>query len=70
MYVKVLEKIPLEKIDGAKKILDEVKSEGYRHLVRYSGTENKLRLLVEGKEEKKAKELLNKLKEFFKSKLS
>jgi len=68
--VKVLEKIPLEKIDGAKKILDEVKNEGYRHLVRYSGTENKLRLLVEGKEEKKAKELLNKLKEFFKSKLS
>ena len=68
--VKVLEKIPLEKIDGAKKILDEVKNEGYRHLVRYSGTENKLRLLVEGKEEKKAKEFLNKLKEFFKSKLS
>jgi phosphoglucosamine mutase len=68
--INVSEKIPLEKIDGAKEILDEVKSKGYRHLVRYSGTENKLRLLVEGKEEKKAKEFLNKLKEFFKSKLS
>ena len=64
------EKKPLEKIKGAKEILDEVKSKGYRHLVRYSGTENKLRLLVEGKEEEKAKEFLSKLKEFFKSKLS
>jgi phosphoglucosamine mutase len=68
--INVSEKIPLEKIKGAKEILDEVKNEGYRHLVRYSGTENKLRLLIEGKEENKAKELLNKLKEFFKSKLS
>ena len=68
--INVSEKIPLEKIKGAKEILDEVKSKGYRHLVRYSGTENKLRLLVEGKEEEKAKEFLSKLKEFFKSKLS
>jgi phosphoglucosamine mutase len=68
--INVSEKTPLEKIEGAKEILDEIKNEGYRHLVRYSGTENKLRLLVEGKEEKKARELLNKLKEFFKSKLS
>ena len=67
MYLK---KYLLEKIKGAKEILDEVKSKGYRHLVRYSGTENKLRLLVEGKEEEKAKEFLSKLKEFFKSKLS
>jgi len=68
--INVSEKTPLEKIEGAKKILAEVENEGYRHLVRYSGTENKLRLLVEGKEEEKAKEFLNKLKEFFKSKLS
>jgi phosphoglucosamine mutase len=68
--INVSEKKPLEKIEGAKEILNEVKSEGYRHLVRYSGTENKLRLLVEGKEEEKAKEFLSKLKEFFKSKLS
>jgi len=68
--IKVSEKIPLEKIDGAKEMLDSVTKEGYRHLVRYSGTENKLRLLVEGNDNKKAKELLDKLVKFFKSKLS
>jgi len=68
--IKVSEKIPLEKIDGAKEILESVVKEGYRHLVRYSGTENKLRLLVEGSDNKKAKELLDNLVKFFKSKLS
>jgi len=68
--INVSEKIPLEKIEGAKEILKSIEKEGYRHLVRYSGTENKLRLLVEGKELKKAQELLDKLTKFFKSKLS
>ncbi|NPA87155.1 MAG: phosphoglucosamine mutase, partial [Epsilonproteobacteria bacterium] len=68
--INVSEKIPLEKIEGADEMLKSVEKEGYRHLVRYSGTENKLRLLVEGKEHKKAKELLEKLTNFFKSKLS
>ncbi len=67
--INVSEKIPFEKIEGAKEILKNVEKEGYRHLVRYSGTENKLRLLVEGKDIKKAKELLDKLTKFFKSKL-
>jgi phosphoglucosamine mutase len=66
----VSEKIPFEEIDGADTILQSVEKAGYRHLVRYSGTENKLRLLVEGKNEKEAKKLLNGLKEFFKSRLS
>jgi len=68
--IKVTEKIPLEKIDGVKEVLNSVEKEGYRHLVRYSGTENKLRLLVEGSDNKKAKELLDNLVKFFKSKLS
>ena len=68
--INVSEKIPFEKISGVKEILNEVEKQGYRHLVRYSGTENKLRLLVEGEDGKKAKELLNKLTQFFKSKLS
>ena len=68
--IVVSQKTPLEKIEGAKDILNEVTKQGYRHLVRYSGTENKLRLLVEGKDTKKAKELLDKLVNFFKSKLA
>jgi phosphoglucosamine mutase len=66
----VSSKPPINEIEGAQSVLKEVEKEGYRHLVRYSGTENKLRLLVEGENEKRAKELLNKLKEFFKSRLS
>ena len=68
--IAVSSKPPLDKIEGAEKILKDVENAGYRHLVRYSGTENKLRLLIEGENEKKAKELLEKLKEFFKNKLS
>jgi len=68
--IQVSEKIPLEKIKGLDELLKEIEKEGYRYLVRYSGTENKLRILIEGKDEKKAKELLNKLVKFLKSKLS
>ena len=68
--INVSEKIPLDKIEGARDLLKEIEKEGYRHLVRYSGTENKLRLLIEGEDLKKAKQLLNKITTFFKSKLS
>jgi phosphoglucosamine mutase len=68
--INVNEKIPFEDINGAKEILEKVKNEGYNHIVRYSGTENKLRLLVEGANKKKAQELLNNLVTFFKEKLS
>ena len=67
--INVNEKIPFDKIKGAKEILDEVSNAGYRHLVRYSGTENKLRLLVEGENKREANEYLEKLKNFFKAKL-
>ena len=68
--INVEEKIPFEKIEGAQGILDKVEKEGYNHIVRYSGTENKLRLLVEGSNKQKAQELLDELVKFFKAKLS
>ena len=54
--VKVREKIPFEKINGVAKLVAEaetdLKSQGGRLLLRYSGTEPKARLLVEGRDEK------------------
>jgi len=67
--INVVKKIPFDEIQGAYEILDSVKKEGYNHIVRYSGTENKLRLLVEGEDKQKAQELLNKLTQFFQEKL-
>src|ERR1041385_7075159 len=52
--VKVREKTPFEQLDGLLKIVADaeaaVKSEGGRVLLRYSGTEPKARLLIEGRD--------------------
>ena len=66
----MIEKIPFENIDGALEKLDSIEKEGYNHIVRYSGTENKLRLLVEGANKDKANQFLDELVQFFKVKLS
>jgi phosphoglucosamine mutase len=54
--VKVREKIPFEKLDGVLKLVTsaemELKSAGGRVLLRYSGTEPKARLLLEGRDQK------------------
>jgi phosphoglucosamine mutase len=54
--VKVREKVPFEKIDGVTKMVaaaeKELKSAGGRVLLRYSGTEPKARLLLEGRDAK------------------
>ncbi len=57
--VIVREKIPFEKLDGVLKLVSsaetELKSAGGRVLLRYSGTEPKARLLLEGRDEKDLK---------------
>jgi phosphoglucosamine mutase len=57
--VKVREKIPFEKLDGLLKLVaaaeSELKADGGRVLLRYSGTEPKARLLLEGRQEKTLK---------------
>ena len=54
--VQVREKIPFEKLDGVLKLVTEaekeLKAQGGRLLLRYSGTEPKVRLLVEGRDAK------------------
>jgi phosphoglucosamine mutase len=57
--VRVREKVPFEQIDGLLKLVSsaetELKSAGGRVLLRYSGTEPKARLLLEGRDEKSLK---------------
>ncbi len=65
----VEEKIPLEKIDGLKKLLKELRGLGLRDLIRYSGTENKIRLLLEGKDESVVEQNMEKLTKFIKNSL-
>jgi phosphoglucosamine mutase len=54
--VKIREKIPFEQLDGVKKLVGEaeaeLKKQGGRLLLRYSGTEPKARLLLEGRDAK------------------
>ncbi|HVU26584.1 MAG TPA: phosphoglucosamine mutase [Verrucomicrobiae bacterium] len=54
--VKVREKKPFDKLDGMPKLVadaeKELSAQGGRLLLRYSGTESKARLLVEGRDEK------------------
>ncbi len=51
--IKIKEKKPLDTIEGIDAELELLDKEHIRHLVRYSGTENKLRILLEAKDAKK-----------------
>ncbi len=65
----VEEKVPLEKITGLEELLQSFREKGLRDLIRYSGTENKIRLLLEGKESKVVNSCMEELQTFIKSKL-
>jgi phosphoglucosamine mutase len=65
----VKEKISLEKIKGLSSLLEEFRKMGLRDLIRYSGTENKIRLLLEGKNKKLVEKSMNKLVKLIKNNL-
>jgi len=65
----IKEKKPLEDIDGLQDRLQEIEKKGFRHLLRYSGTENKLRVLLEGRSESLLKKELQSLCDFLKEQL-
>jgi phosphoglucosamine mutase len=64
------EKRGFETIEGLDAIKAKVESLGMRHLFRYSGTENKIRLLLEGKNEDALEEMMEECKIFFKGALA
>lgn len=68
--LNIEEKPPLEQISGLKELQEQIESAGIRHLFRYSGTENKIRLLLEGSNSKELKNYMQKTVEFFKKALS
>ncbi len=72
MLVNLLveEKRPIEKIKGIEALKEKIEGLGIRHLFRYSGTENKIRLLLEGKDEEKLEAMMEECQTFFKSVLA
>ena len=64
------EKKPLDKLEGLDTLKKKIEGLGMRHLFRYSGTENKIRLLLEGKDEKVLEKTMEECKTFFKSVLA
>ncbi|WQY09749.1 phosphoglucosamine mutase [Helicobacter pylori] len=63
--LNVQKKPPLESLKGYSALLKELDQLEIRHLIRYSGTENKLRILLEAKDEKLLESKMQELKEFF-----
>ena len=64
------EKKPLDKIEGLGDLKKKIESMKMRHLFRYSGTESKIRLLLEGKDEKKLDVMMKECEQFFTKALS
>lgn len=63
--LRIKNKIPLESIDGLEEKLKALEVEDIRHLVRYSGTENKLRILLEAKDAKLMNVRMDEMSQFF-----
>jgi len=68
--IKISEKKPIEQIEGVEELFSEIKSKGMRHLVRYSGTENLMRILLEGKDKEQLDIMMDKTVSFFQKALA
>jgi phosphoglucosamine mutase len=65
----VSEKIPLEEIEGLLDLLEELRRRKIRPVIRYSGTENKLRILLEGEDPQLLRQEMEKIETFFRTRL-
>ncbi|MEA1917250.1 MAG: phosphoglucosamine mutase [Campylobacterota bacterium] len=68
--MKINSKKPLDSIDGLHVILENIEKQHIRHLIRYSGTENLLRILLEAPTQKEIDENMAILTDFFKKALN
>ena len=62
--INVKEKKPLEQIAGLEELQQSLQQEGMRDLIRYSGTENKLRILLEASDAKLMEKRMDELVDF------
>ncbi|CAA6815964.1 MAG: Phosphoglucosamine mutase (EC [uncultured Sulfurovum sp.] len=67
--ISISHKIPINEITGVQELFSEIEAAGMRYLVRYSGTENLMRILLEGKNQAKLLKMLDKTVSFFKKAL-
>ena len=56
--LSVGKKVPLEEIKGYQELVNNIEKKNIRVLIRYSGTENLLRILLEGKDETKLNKMM------------
>ena len=68
--MKIDNKIPLSELKGYPQLVEACEAKKIRVLIRYSGTENLLRILLEGQDEKELEECMEKAVKFFKSALN
>ena len=61
----MIKKPPLDEIKGLKELENSLKEQGIRFLFRYSGTENLLRLLLEGRDESLVEAKMKEVEKFF-----
>ena len=69
-HIMVSDKRPIEEIAGYSELEVRLKAENIRTLFRYSGTENKLRLLLEGENELLLEKRMEEVVTFFKKNLA
>lgn len=63
--LKITEKKPLDSIAGLKELETSLAKDGIRSLFRYSGTENLIRLLLEGKNQTLVEKRMDEVEKFF-----
>ena len=68
--LNISRKTPVDEIAGVEELFSEIEAVGIRHLVRYSGTENLMRILLEGKNQRELLVMMEKTVSFFKKALS